>query len=117
MKLEYKEGNLQFDFFDAIKYVPAEQMPDLIETLSCDDVIIKHVTDQILEGWTENFCSGGSCVSAQAFPKTGLDYARREIAKRSGEIAKEEIEKLERELARVKEDYWKMVEEQSYRRQ
>lgn len=116
MKLEYKDGNLQFDFFEAIKSIPEEQRPELLEDLSCDDVIIKHVTDQILDGWTENFCSGGSCVSAQASPTIGLDYARREIAKRSSEIAKKEIENLEKELKKVKEDYWKMVEQNSYGR-
>jgi len=115
MKLEYKNGNLQFDFFEALEHIPAEQKPALLETLACDDVIIKHVTDQILEGWTENCLHEAISCSAGYSPQTGLDYARREIAKRSSEIAKKEIEKLEKELKETKENYWKMLEQNSYR--
>ena len=86
----------------------------MIETLSCDDQIIKHVTDQILDGWTENYCSGGSCFIASHSPTTGLDYARREISKRSGELAKKEIEKLEKALKEKTEAYWKMINELNY---
>lgn len=117
MNLEYKEGKLQFNFREALESVPAEQRPELLEDLSCDDVIIKHVTDQILDGLTENGWSGCSWLSAQVSPQTGLDYARREVAKRSGEVAKKEIEKLEKELKETKEKYWEMVNERPHRRE
>lgn len=93
--------------------IPAEAKLELMETLACDNVIIKHVVDQILEGWTENFYHGPMSCTAGDSPNYGLDWALREIAKRSGEVAKKEIERLEKALKETKENYWKLLVERS----
>jgi len=113
MTLKYKNGELYIDFFDLLSGIPEQDKIDLIESLSCEDAIIKHVTDQILDGWTENCCSGGSCFTAGHSPTTGLDFARRQIAKRADEIAKKEIEKLEKALKEMTEKYWDLINENS----
>ena len=47
----------------------------------------------MLEGWTENGYSGGTCISL--CPSTELNVARDKIAKGAGEVAKDRILELE----------------------
>ena len=93
--------------------VKEEDLNEFLETVSCNDKVIKHVTDQILDRWTENCYSGGAACTADADAKWGLDKAWREVAKRSGEVAKREIERLEEALKRRNEEYFNLVNEYS----
>jgi len=115
MRVEYKEGNLRIDLHDLLDSVREENIAEFLESVSCNDKVIKHVTDQILDKWTENCYSGGAAVTADADPRWGLDKAWREVAKRSGEVAKREIERLEEALKRRNEEYFNLVNEYSRR--
>lgn len=109
MHVKYDKGSLVIDLHDFLSHVDKETKMDMVESLACDDDIIKHVADQILERWTENCFSGGSTYGGDAW--TPLDKAWREVAKRSGEVAKREIEKLERVLRGKDEEICKLREE------
>lgn len=112
MTLTYnKDGKLEFDLYSLLQCVSKESRVELIESLSCDEAVIQHVTDQILGGWTEHcFCGAMEC-GASPSPYNSLDKARREISKRSSEIAKEEIEKLEKALKQTNDELQKLREE------
>lgn len=105
MEVKYtKDGKLELDIEDLLRQLPEDQKLALMESFSCDEVIIKHVTDQLLDGCTDNGFWGAGGVASDA-PYTALDKAKREVAKRSGEVAKKEIEALECALAREKEQH------------
>ena len=109
MKLIYKDGNVTFDLIGLVESISAEDKLSLVESLSCDDDVIDHVTNQLLEGWTVNMFHGKESYISDAEPRTGLDLARRRIAKECHAIAKEEIENLEKALAKAKIDYYDLL--------
>jgi DNA mismatch repair ATPase MutS len=109
--MKYENGELKIDVWELIEYLPKEKLLEFMESYACHDVIIKHVTDQILEGWTENMNCGGTGYPVPANPQHGLDWARREISKNSSELAKEEIGKLEAALLQRDEHIQKLNEE------
>ena len=113
MNIKFKDGNLQIDLHDLLDSVKEEDLNEFLETVSCNDKVIKHVTEQILEQWTENGYSGASVGSISDEGYYGLDKAWREVAKRSGEVAKREIERLEEALKRRNEEYFNLVNEYS----
>lgn len=102
MKVEYKTGTITLDLHELLQSVSPETKQELIESLSCDDDIIRHVSEQIISGWTDNMYCGSSACTANPDPTLPLDKARREIAKHAGEIAKKQIEELESALAQSK---------------
>lgn len=111
MTLSYnKDYKLEFDFHELLRLVKDEEKVRLIEDLSCDEAIIKHVADQILDGFTENIYSGAEECGASHNPFCALDKARREISKRSSQIAKMEIEKLEKALKQTKDELYQLRE-------
>jgi hypothetical protein len=95
MNARYKDGKIEFDLHDLLQNISYDTKLEMLESLACDDQIIKHVADQIITKWTENCCSGGTACIAGAEPRFGLDWAWREVAKQSGEVAKREINRLE----------------------
>ncbi len=95
MNVKYKDGKLELNLHELLGSVSAEDKLDMVESLACDDEIIKHVADQIIKKWTENCYHGSTHITATVEPALGLDWAWREVAKRSGEVAKREIERLE----------------------
>lgn len=112
MTLTYnKDGKLEFDFHELLRLTKDEEKVKLIEDLSCDEAIIKHVADQILDRWTENGYGGARECGASPNPFCALDKARREVSKRSSEIAKETIESLEKSLKETKDELHKLREE------
>ncbi len=115
--MKYENGEIKIDAWEMLAFIPKEKLLEFIETFSCHDVVIKHVTDQIIEGWTENMCHGGSDYTAKSEPISALNCARRRIAKESGELAKEEIGALEgslkyheEEIKKIREENWKLRE-------
>jgi hypothetical protein len=111
MNARYKEGKIEFDLHDLLQDVSIETKLEMLESLACDDQIIKHVADQIITKWTENCYSGGAACVAGAEPRFGLDWAWREVAKRSGEVAEREIERLEDAIKYKDERYTEALEE------
>ncbi len=88
------DGNLILDVNDIFDSVPSESIPELIERLSCSELIIKHVADQLLEGWTENGYHGS--ISSGLNPSTEICIARDKIAKGANDVAVARIKELER---------------------
>lgn len=88
-----KEGKIEIDAQDIFDNIPEHSIPELIENLSCSDQVIKYVMDQVLEGWTENGYSGGSCISLN--PSTAINIARDRISKGAENVAKDRILELE----------------------
>lgn len=105
MNITYDKGYLKVDIYDICKCLPKEDKLKIIESLACDDDLIRHVTDQIVEGMTENGYYGSSYCIPSPEPYLPLDAARRKVAKGSSEVAKNEIERLEKELKRVNDNY------------
>lgn len=112
MKIKFKTGSITFQLHDLLCQVAPECKRELVESLSCDDEIIRFVTQQILDKWTEGGYSGGAYVSAVANPGcNGLDWAWREVAKRSGEVAQREIDRLEKTVRRQDEELRELRQE------
>lgn len=99
MTAKFQDGKLQLDFHDLLSSVPDEQKVELLESLSCDKAILKHVTAQLLDGFTENTYCGAYTSLASAEPHTTLDKARREIALRASEQAEKTIKALTQRVA------------------
>ena len=87
------KGKIEIDAQDIFDKLPKDSVLELIESLSCSEVVIKHVADQLLEGWTENGYSGSICNSLN--PLTEINIARDKISKGAGDIAKNRILELE----------------------
>jgi len=87
------EGKIEIDAQDIFDNLPKDSVLELIESLSCSEVVIKHVADQLLEGWTENGYSGSAYISLN--PLTEINIARDKIAKGSDKVAKDRILELE----------------------
>ena len=95
---------------DFLCLLDESELDDFYQCLACQDEIIKHVADQIVDGWTENGSCGSKVCGVNATPSTSLDEQVRRISKQSSEVAKDEISKLERELIKTKEDLRKANE-------
>ncbi len=88
--------DLKINIVDLLSSLSGEQEKQLIEQLSCSDIIIKHVSDQLIEGLTDGGYSGftGSTQSCS----TPIDQAVRAISKSSSDMANREIGRLEHAL-------------------
>lgn len=89
--------DLKINIIDLLSSLSGEQESQLIEQLSCSDSIIKHVSDQIIHGLTDNGYSGFTSCGHQA--TTPLSLAIRNVSKASSNLSKKEIKKLERCLS------------------
>ena len=87
------KGKIEIDPQDIFDSLPKEVVLELIENLSCSEIVIKHVADQLLEGWTENGHHGS--ISSGLNPSTEICVARDKIAKGAGDIANKRIVELE----------------------
>ena len=97
MNITLIDDTLSINVIDLLSSLSHEQEQELIEKLSCSDAVIKHVADQISQGSTENGHSGWESCGGVA--TTPLSIAIRTCAKSSSELARKEIENLERNLA------------------
>lgn len=113
MNITYNDGKLSIELTRLLEHIPTEDKLELIEELACEDDIIKHVADQIVEGFTENDNRGSRSYPPYPYTQHScpLDVAIRRIAKAANDIAKQEIEQLENALIRLKEANDKMAAE------
>ena len=111
MEAEFKNGAIQIDPCHLFEEMDLAQKLELVELLSCDEQIINHVADQIIDRFTENGYGGGVFCSAGVNPVSGLDKAWRRAAKASGDIARREIERLEDALKSAKDAYSQLCDE------
>ena len=77
MKLEFdSSGRIIIDPFLLLNYaiVCAEEdiRDNILQSLACDERVIKHIADQIIDGWTENG-SHGSLGFREEVPSTALE--------------------------------------------
>ncbi len=79
---------------ELINLMSDEERIEAIVALSCDDAVIKNVADQIINGCTESGNHGW--LSGGETPSTPLSVAIRAVASASSELARKEIESLER---------------------
>ena len=87
------EGKIEIDAQDIFDNLPKDSVLELIEKLSCSELVIKHVADQLLEGCTENGYCGYTCISLN--PSAEINIARDKIAKGSDTTARNRILELE----------------------
>jgi hypothetical protein len=111
MNAKLNQGKLTIDISDLLDSLSPEDKIELIETLACQDAIIKHVADQILTGWTENCYSGGTGYSIEGH--TPLDSARKRVIELAPEVARQEIERLKR-YAKNQEEIAKKYEDRYF---
>lgn len=99
MNIELKDGKLCFDLAKAISELSDEQKRDAITVLACDSTVITMVGQQIVDGMTDDGSRGSMSCYAGAQPHFGLDRVLRDVAKAAGDVARQEIERLEQALA------------------
>lgn len=87
-------GLLSINIFDLLHELPENRHVELAESISCTNTIITHVMDQVLEGCTENGFSGSWSTTYNE----PLQKYRMQIAKQATDVAKSQIEELERRL-------------------
>lgn len=102
MKLD-KDDNLVIDLMFLFDNMSDESKLILAERLSCEDVIIKHVTDQIFDGLTENGY-GGSELCDQQRLGTPLQDARERVRKEGNRLLVKELKRL-REVLENRKGY------------
>ena len=100
---ELNEGKVVIDVNYLLDAMSDQAKLDLVERLAVEDVVIKHVVDQIVDGLTENCYGGSRLCGSSAEPSLPLDIAHRRIAEASGKIANAEIASLKLELASTAE--------------
>lgn len=94
MKAEIVDHNVCISLPNLLDSLTPEAKRSFIDYLSCEEEIIKDVSDQLLDGWTEAGSHGAKDFFNGVEPRTALDKARRELALRAGETAKDEIKDL-----------------------
>lgn len=114
VEFKFEDGKLVIDTEFLLDAMSDEDKMFLVERLACEDAVIKHVADQIIDGFTENARCGSRLCGTDVNVHLPLDVAARRIAEASGEIAAQEIAALRRELARTK-DRLKKAEDDLHR--
>ena len=107
MKVLVENGKVILEAHELFDNMDADEKNKVVQSLACQDDIIRHVADQLLEGWTEDGyhgLTGGHTASNGA-----LDAARRRIAEGAGQEAATTIRALEDALKREKESCQKWV--------
>lgn len=112
MNFECKEKDgkvvIELDVDKILTEVMTEkQLDDLIQSLSCQDYIIKCVADQIIEGFTDNISCGSWCIDGSG----ALQVARKRIIDNISSIKdisfidmERKVEYLEDVIARLKDE-------------
>lgn len=98
MITKFQGGTISIDLHAVLEGMDASSKSFLVQSLSCDDDILKCATDQILDGYTPDGYSGGEAAIAEASPWTPLDAARRRVALSADSVASREVARLEAAL-------------------
>lgn len=97
MKLN-EDGTLSFnvDIYDFLDSLSDEKSIELAESLSCQDAVIKHVTDQLFDGYTENGCHGSKRGGDN--PSTQLELSQEKVRKLGNRLLIKEVKRLRGKL-------------------
>ena len=87
------DGEICIDVMDVFYNTSDNFKLELIERLSCEDVIIKHVMDQVLNGCTENGYSGSEVIDNLRLGSE-LQQARERIRQQGNNLLVKEINRL-----------------------
>jgi 2-methylaconitate cis-trans-isomerase PrpF len=90
-------GNIIIDPFELIELVPSHLKIELIERLSCEDEVIKHVMDQVFVGLTENGYAGSESMDDLQI-STELQQARERIRLQGNRLLMKEIKRLRKKV-------------------
>lgn len=106
MKIE--NGKLIVHLSDIVGGLDDAARVDLVQQLACEDVIIREVMSQVLDGATSEGWHGGRLCSVSMKDRTieglpALDWAEQRIISRSGVLTIEHIARLQREVDRLTE--------------
>ena len=98
-----KDGKVEFHICDLIDALDSQSKIDFIESLSCEKEIVKHVMDQVLDGWTENMYNGDDYDAKPELTST-IGQARARITSTAIDDLKDrEVARLRRYLAQTQE--------------
>ena len=86
-------GEICIDVLDVFDNTSDSFKLELVERLSCEDVIIKHVIDQVLNGSTENGYSGSETIDWQQV-NSELQQARERIRLQGNNLLVKELKRL-----------------------
>ena len=92
---------------ELLELMSEEDRLHFMQSLSSSESVIKHVVEQIIYGCTEDGYHG-SKSSVDSEPHTALQIAVRDISINSSDIARKEIESLQKALAaseKAKDEY------------
>ena len=98
-EIEHKdsEAHILISFGELFDSLSHEEKLQLVEHLACTDSLIQYVTEQILDGWTSGDYMAHGALSMPGNPNGSvLSGAIREVALRSSDVARQEIESLQR---------------------
>lgn len=104
MRTNINGTKLEIDLYDLVEELDTTTLLSLADAVAVQDDVIKYVVQQILDGWTDMDSRGGLLCTAEPLPSRGLDWAIREIAKRSGEVAAKEAKRMEAAMKSLHED-------------
>ncbi len=105
MKTTYTNGHLNIHVGSLLDHLDDEAKLNMIQHLACEASVIKAVTEEIIDGMTEEGWHGATSAAVpNPHPSCGLDWARREVARRAGDVAAKEIERLEEALEQAHAD-------------
>ena len=100
-EVKYENGfiSLRLNVFDdLIDSLEEHEAVELIESLSCADVVIDHVMNQVFDGWTASGYNGDVSSPSCYVPTSGLNAARERVAKHSSDVALKTIDDLRKAL-------------------
>ena len=90
-------GEICIDFLDVMYETSDNFKLELMERLSCEDVIIKHVMDQVFAGFTENGYSGTEVIDNHQV-SSELQQARERIRNCGNQLLVKEVKRLRERL-------------------
>lgn len=102
-------GEIILDVLDIFDNTSDDFKLELAERLSCEDAIIKHVMDQVFDGYTENGYSGSEVIDNLRL-KSALQQARERVRQQGNQLMLKELKRLREVLEnrnRYAESGWK----------
>ena len=110
MKAIVVGGKLTVDIYEIIESLADEERRQFADSVACNSDVIKFVTQQILDGWTE-LDSHGPIGMATPEPYHGLEWAIRQVALRAGDVASKEVQRLQSALEMVENQRDRLAED------
>lgn len=104
MKIE--NGKLIVELADIVGSLDESSRAELVQQLACEEVVIREVMSQVLEGATSEGWYGSRSCSLSMVGRTidtlpALDWATQMVISRAGAVAVEHANRLQREVDRL----------------